>query len=196
MNHLRDHEEGFSLLELVVSIGIFAVTVVAAVAIMIDVFSAQSKGVAIKDVLDNERFTLELITRELRTGSNVVYTSTRPPGCPSNGLQFTSYNQGSAQERFYYLADTDGDTSADTIMRVAMPAGGSIDCTAVNPQRLTSREIIVDAWSLILSGTEMGPNDGQPLITLGFTMHSRDARWGAETSISAQTTVAQRGRDL
>ena len=187
---------GFTLLELVISVSIFSLVVVAAVGIMISVFAAQAKAVAVKNVLDNARFSLELMTREMRTGSDIKYTADPPSGCPRNGLEFTSYNQGSPQERFYYLEDTDGDTRPDAIMRVAMPSAGNVDCSAVPPQQFTSEEIIIDSWKLQLRGNAIGPTDGQPRVTLGFVMHSRDSRFGTQTRIDVQTTIVPRLRDL
>lgn len=188
----KETNSGFTLMELVISIGIFAVVVMAAAGIMISVFAAQAKAVAVKDVLDNARFALELITREIRTGSDIQYPST-PSGCPHLGIQFTSYNQGSAQERFYYWEDTDSDGNPDAVMRVAMPSAGTIDCGLT--QQLTSQEVIVRSFILRKEGLNLGPEDGQPRITIGFTILSRDARYGEETDVSIQTTVVPRLRD-
>lgn len=183
-------------MELVVSIAVFSLFVLAAADVMISVFKAQAKAVALKDVLDNTRFSLELISRELRTGSNMAYTTVPPPNCPHNGLQFTSYNQGSPQEHFYYWEDTDGDSVRDALMRVAMPSAGNVDCNTVVPQQFTSEEIIVNQWTVRLLGNTVGPADGQPRITFGFIMHSRDPRLGPNTTVRLQTTVTQRFRDL
>lgn len=177
-------DKGFTLLELVVAIGIFSFVVIGAVDMMITVFRAQAKAIAIKEVMDNGRFAMELMTRELRTSGNMRFVT--PPGCPS-GLEFTSVNQGSLQERFYYWDGT-------AIWRVAMSNPGSVDCTLA--QQLTAPEVVVDHWGARLHGEIIGPNDGQPFITLHLVMHSTDPKWGADTTIDLQTTVVQRARDL
>ncbi len=192
---IKKLNQGFTLLELIVAIGIFSIVVLAATSMMISVFRVQAKAIAVKDVLDNARFVLELMTRELRTATNIRYTATPPTGCPRNGLAFTSHNQGSGQERFYYWEDTDGDGVQDAIMKVAMSAG-SIDCNAVPPQQFTSPEVIVDAWALRLLGTTLGATDGQPSLMIGFKMHALNARFGVDTSINLQTTITARARDL
>ena len=199
-------DKGFSIMELIVAIGIFAFVVVAAAAVMIDVFGAQLKAVALKDVMDNARFTLELLTREIVTAANITYASTPPPGCSQPGLLFTGRNQGVLQDRFYYWEDTDGDAQPDAIMRVAMPSAGpqvipyvsTVNCGVVVPQQFTSNEIVVNHWVLPvpIAGSDPGPTDGQPRVTIGFSMYSRNSRFGANTSVSVQTTVVQRIRDL
>lgn len=195
---VRKLTSGFTLIELIVSIAVFSIIVLAAVDMMVSVFRAQAKAIAIKDVLDNARFSLELMSRELRTSTNMAYTTVPPPNCPRNGLQFTSYNQGSPQERFYYWEDTDGDSVFDALMRVAMSTAGSVDCSTVVPQQFTSEEIIVDRWQVRLLGNDplRGPRDGQPRITFGFVMHSRNPRLGPNTVVRIQTTITQRLRDL
>ncbi|MDP3769868.1 MAG: prepilin-type N-terminal cleavage/methylation domain-containing protein [bacterium] len=182
---------GYTLMEMLVSIALFSIVVMASIGVMIMVFGSQSKAIALKDVIDNARFSLELITRELRTGTNFKYST--PPGCPSQGIQFTSYNQGSAQERFYYLSDTDADGEYDAIMRVAMLVAGSVDCNLA--QQFTAPEIKVYlVWSVIYGGT-LGPTDGQPRISISMTVRSRNPRPGQDTSFTLQTTVTQRERD-
>lgn len=176
--------KGFTLLELIIAIGIFFFVVIGAVDMMITVFRAQAKAIAIKEVMDNGRFTMELMTRELRTSGNMRFVN--PPGCPS-GLEFTSVNQGSLQERFYYW-------SGAAIWRVAMSSAGSVGCTLA--QQLTAPEVVVDHWGARLHGEIIGPADGQPFITLHLVMHSKDPKVGPETAIDLQTTVVQRIRDL
>jgi prepilin-type N-terminal cleavage/methylation domain-containing protein len=196
LQHIKKLKSGFTLMELIVSIAVFSIIALAAVDVMVSVFRAQAKAIALKDVLDNARFSLELMSREIRTGNNMVYTTIPPPNCPRNGLRFTSYNQGSPQERFYYWEDTGTDAIFDAIMRVAMPIAGSIDCSVVVPQQFTSEEIIVERMAVILSGNFVGPTDGQPRVTIGFTMRSRDPRFAQSTVIRLGTTITQRLRDL
>ncbi|MDP3778754.1 MAG: type II secretion system protein [bacterium] len=195
MHNRMQSKEGFTLVELIVAIGMFSVVVVSAIALMISTFNAQAKAIAVKDVIDNGRFTLELMTRELRTATGVVYTATPPANCPRRGLEYTSYNQAVPEERFYYWEDTDGDGSPDAIMRVAMPSAGSVDCITAPPQQFTSPGIVVDNWILNITGNDPSPDDGQPRITIGFVIHSRDVRYGHDTMLNIQTTVIPRGRD-
>lgn len=197
LQHVRKPISGFTLIELIVTIAVFSIVLLTGIDVMVSVFRAQAKAIALKDVLDNARFSLELMSREIRTGTNIKFTTGPPPtGCARNGLQFTSYNQGSPQERFYYWEDTDGDSVLDAIMRVAMPAKGSVNCSTIVPQQFTSEEIILDRWTVRLSGNTVDPADGQPRITFGFIMHSRDPQLGPDTVVRLQTTITPRMRDL
>lgn len=187
-----DMNSGYTLIEMLVSIFLFSVVVTGLVGVMISVFRVQAKAIALKDVLDNARFSLELVTRELRTGSNFQYST--PPGCPGQGLQFTSHNQGTPQERFYYVIDTDGDSEYDAIMRVAMLVAGSVDCGIA--QQFTAEEVIINPVRSILSGETPGATDGQPRITISMTARSRNPRFGQDSAFTLQTTIVQRERDF
>ena len=188
MNQKHQKNQGFTLIELMVSVAIFALVVVGAMGVMVNVFGAQEKAIALKEVLDNARFPIELMTREVRTATN-IQDPVQPPGCPIAGIQFTSHNEGTAQERFYYL-----DTVAGIIMRVAMQSAGSIDCAQA--QELTAKEVIIDNGFGEVQGLMFGPNNGQPRITFGFRVRSRNTSLRADTAISVQTTITQRLRDL
>lgn len=191
-NRQQHNKHGFTLLEMVISIGLFSVLIISTISIMIGVSKAQAKTANIQAIQDNIRFGLELITRELRTGTN--YRLIVNCGSSGNGLQFTSVNQGVSQERFYYYSDTDGDAIPDSIMRVAMATAGGIDCTKSRP--LTAEEVIVERLEFIVRGTAAGPGDGQPRATVSMSLRAKNPRIGTDTSMSLQTTVTQRLRDL
>lgn len=189
------HREGVTLLEMVVSVAIFSVLMLLSVGAILGVMNAERKAVVIKDVVDNARFSLELMTRELRTAQKYKWDGSSPClGQLGNGLKFISYNQGSAETRFYYLKDTDGDGVRDAIFRVAM----SDDITPVNcglAQQFTSEEIVVDQFSVIIGGTLVGQSDGQPHITISMRVRGKSAKYGADTHINLQTTITSRVRD-
>lgn len=178
---------GFSVMETVVSIGIFSVVMTAMVSVLVSSFRAETKAANVRAVTENLRFTLELMTRELRTGYG--YKLVTPAGCPTSGLQFTSVNQAVPQERFYYR-----DAATGALMRAAMLVAGSVDCSLI--RQFTSEEIFVDQFGIQMNGTTPGSIDGQPRITLSFRFHAKNPKPGTETGFWLQTTITQRVRDL
>lgn len=190
---LHTNQKGFSAIELLVALFIFSLVIIAGVDVMLQVMAAQAKAVAVKSVLDNARFSLELMTRELRTGYEIQSTT----NCSTTGLEFISVNRiGGPQRRFYYLVDTDGNGQSDAMYRIAMDNADLLDCTRA--QLFTSPDVIIDRWTLIMRGSAMGAgsSDGQPFVTVGFKIHSRDRKFGQDSSVTLQTTVVQRTIDL
>lgn len=198
MNDLRvpqkQTSKGFSVIELIVAIGIILVVLVAGIDIMLHIVRAQQKAVAVKDVLDNARFPLELMTREMYTATNIKYMDPPPIGCGRPGIQYTSHNQASPQNRYYFLEDTDGDFAPDALMRVAMSNEDPIDCTKA--EQLTSQEVRVITWGLSYDGDALGPTDGQPRWTITMVLDSRNPRFGQETRVSIETTIVPIAPDL
>ena len=175
-------ESGFTLLEMIVSIGLFSVLVVAAIGIMLGVSNAQIKAANLQAVQDNIRFSLELMTKELRTGQKYNLSS----ACAVQGLEI-SFDTAAGEKRTYYL-----DSAKKAIMKVKGTPTPSCD----NAVQFTGEDILVNTFTLSLRGQAVGPNDGQPMITISLKISSADPRFGPQTNMNLQTTVVQRIRDL
>ena len=169
-------------MEMTLAIGIFSVLVVSAIGIMLGVTKAQIKAGNIQEVQDNIRFGLELMTKELRTGTQYAFTNF----CSSGGEINFLTSQG--ENRSYWL-----DAGQQKIMR-GTNVDGSEDCTNAAP--LSADEIKVENLIFQIAGQVPGPNDGQPRITIVIKVSSKDPAIGTETSMDLQTTVVQRLRDL
>lgn len=180
-------KKGFTLLEMIISIGIFSVLVIASIGITLGISNAQIKAQNIQFVLDNIRFSLELITKEMRTGTNYALTA----NCAPFGSEI-SFITSTGQERVYFL-----DAGGGIIWRARVPIT-SADCE--NPSRVspfTSEEVMVERLNFTeLYGQVPGGTDGQPRITIALTVTSRSPKLQLQSSMNLQTTIVQRLRDL
>lgn len=59
---------GFSLIELIVSLGVFALAALIGVSSLLIMVTAQRKAINIQSAYDNVRYTLEIMSKEIRTG--------------------------------------------------------------------------------------------------------------------------------
>ena len=84
-NKLRNNS-GFTLIEIMVSLGIFAVVVVVSAAALLKILDANKKAQSIQNAMTNLNFAMESMTRELRTGTK--YNCTAVGGDVS--ISFTS----------------------------------------------------------------------------------------------------------
>lgn len=175
---------GFTLLEMVISIGIFSVIVMTAISIMIQVSRVQIKASNLQTILDNVRFGFELLTKELRTGTGYGSNSICGPGI--------GFKNSFGEDRVYYL-----DLGTKTIMR-SLANVGPADCGGNNPviQPLTSEDIEVNRLDFQIHGQNSGPGDGQPWLTINLEAKSKSPRYQLDSSINLQTTIVQRLRDL
>jgi prepilin-type N-terminal cleavage/methylation domain-containing protein len=93
MNSKRD-TAGFTLIEMIVSLGIFAIVVTTAVGAMLMLISNNQRLQAEQSVMTNLSFALDTMTREIRTGFN--YYCDEELSLSSGGTNnIFSYNQES-----------------------------------------------------------------------------------------------------
>ena len=171
--------QGFTLLEMVISIGIFSVLVTAAIGITIGVSNAYLKSANVQATQDNIRFSVELMTKELRTGSQYALSAS----CASRRGEEISFVTAGGERRVYYLSGT-------TLMRLA----GSGGCGAARP--LLADEVNTEGLRFAVGGEAAGPSDGQPWVMIALAVRSRSGKQPLESRMDLQTTVVQRLRDL
>jgi len=188
---ILNSQRGFTLLEMIVSFGIFTMLVVAAIGITLGVSNAQIKASNTQAIIDNIRFSLELITKEMRTGSQYQLT-TICVGNPTELGSEISFLTSLGDVRVYFL-----NSSTKTLMR-AKEAIAPTDCLLANKVRpFTSDEVLVERLNFSeLTGDATGPADGQPRVTVSMKVKSKSAKYHLESTMELQTTVVQRLRDL
>ncbi len=166
---------GFTLLEMVVAIGIFTMIIVIAIAAVIGISEAELKSRNIQSIQDNLRFSLEAMTKELRTGINFTPSGGTPPAYSQ--VNFTASDGASVG---YCLRD-------GAIRRLE----GTSDCTSGSP--ITANEIVVSRLVFYVIGNSPGPGDGQPRLSVAIRARSADPK--LLTALDLQTTITPRARD-
>ena len=177
---------GFTLLEMIISIGVFSALVIISIGITLGISNAQVKAQNTQSVLDNIRFSMELITKEMRTGSGYELSTI----CSQSGSEIT-FTTSTGQIRVYFL-----DAGNGRILR-ATTGIDSEDCAGLGKALpFTSEEVLVDRFKIRLNGATPGSVDGQPRATISLKVTSRDPRIQYRSTMDLQTTVVQRLRDL
>jgi prepilin-type N-terminal cleavage/methylation domain-containing protein len=86
----RRMNEGFTLIELMVSLSLFTIIVLAAIASLYTVNGASRKVQAMRTALDNLNFAIESMSRTIRTGTDI--------GCNGNAFTPCPIDQGPAAD--------------------------------------------------------------------------------------------------
>lgn len=157
--------QGFTLIEIIVAIGIFTAVITMALATFLNISNIQRKAGALRAVNDNLNFALELMSREIRSGKSYCASSC----IPSSSFNFTN-SQNPPQEVVYRLNDNSIERSSD--------GGNSF-------LRLTSPEIKIDNLEFIF------PVGLQPRVTIVLNGSVSDPKIG-ELVLNIQTTISQR----
>mgnify|MGYP001603318227 CR=1 FL=1 len=79
-------KRGFTLLEMIVAIGVFGIISIIAISALLALISSQRNTAAFQNLQDNVRFAVEVIAKEIRTGRNFWSCGS----LPCNEFQFTN----------------------------------------------------------------------------------------------------------
>lgn len=171
---------GYSLAELIVSVGIFSMVMLIVTSVYLALISYDRQARATNELASNLSFSLESMIRNIRTGTN--YTCS---GDPCTSLTFTN-SDGVA---VHYRRNTDGTIGQCT----GAGANGCNDATSIP---LTDTHIDVDVLSFYVSGVP-GHADAayQPQVTV-VTRGTMATDVGKSLEFSVQMTATQRLLDL
>jgi prepilin-type N-terminal cleavage/methylation domain-containing protein len=159
-------KRGFSLIEIIVAIGVFSVVSTIAVGALLSLSSAQKKAFNIQTNQDNIRYALETMAREIRTGASYQGVADH------SRIQFKNSR---GQVVVYTLNGT------NTIIK-------SVDA-GVNFYPVTAPEVQVSNLYFYITGESTSDNY-QPRVTI--TMRADTPGVGVLNSqLELQTTISQ-----
>lgn len=169
-------KRGFTLLEMVISLGIFSVVIITAVGAILALGNAQAKAGNIQNIQDNLRFTLESMTKEMRTATTFV-----PGAALGSGYRTITFTR------------QDGVTVTYCILNNAIQKIMGVTCDITIASPVTDTSVVIDQMLFYVIGQQAGASDGQPRITISLLAHTASSKLA--TSFRIQTSVAQRLRD-
>jgi len=191
---------GFTLMEMLVALGIFSVVMATATDIYIMAGRGQRKALNLERVQSDARFTLEAITREVRTGIiDYDYYENReePISLPDEDLAIVASDN--TRIRFFR---SDEDTNG------YCPDTASIPCVLVKvgasePASVTPRGVVAYNLKFYISPDvdpnyyDSGPGGGwlsdvQPHVTTVLHLSSTGGRWAEQGEVYIQSTATSR----
>lgn len=193
---------GFTLLELIVSMGIFLVVITAAVSAFLNVNDIEKKMNTFRAANDNINFATETMAREIRGGDLVAgggykcdtFPLSSPIFCvddtPYDYIEFT--NVETPTERIAYKRDFCGGAGLIQCVRRGVDAGVGFVFSDI-----TSSDINITNLKFTVRGFATPPDTKQPIViinTEGET--SASIRQELKSKINIQTAVSLRQADI
>lgn len=196
----RNTQRGFTLVEVMVSLMIFMIVVLAAIGSLYSVNSASRKVQSMRTVLDNVTFAVESISRTIRTGQYVIcggLTNSIPgadPNCPFSNQNPSStllvYNTLGTPGRVQYRAGVN--TNGGGSIQKQVEEGCPFACVWGEWISLTAPEVNVQNLSFYVDGADSadGAQTSVAIVINGVATTADDV-----TSFAVQTYVSERATE-
>lgn len=177
--------KGFTLVELMVAVSLFAIIMTISMGSILSVFDANKKSQTLRTVMDNLNFTMEAMTRTIRFGGTYHCDSTQgditlPRDC-ADGATSLALKASDGTRVVYKLSGT----------RIARSINGGAD------YYLTSNDMAIQNLTFRVFGSPPYSSGGdlfQPQVIIvikGFA----GTKTTSQSSFSLETTVSQRQFD-
>lgn len=184
--------KGFTLVEMMVSVAIFAIVMTVALGALLSMSESDRKAQTLKSVINNLNFALDAMSRSIRTGQAYHCDATQGSlsatrDCADTPASSLAYQPALGGTVIYRLETS----SASTCGQPAARVGCIVRSTdgGVTYGAITSSEVYVNALSFFVTGAESA--SVQPKVTIlisGVVTVS-----GAQTSpFNLQTSITQR----
>jgi prepilin-type N-terminal cleavage/methylation domain-containing protein len=178
---------GFTLLEVIVSLGILTIVVLIGIGSLLTIVHANRKAQAQKIVMDNLQFAMESMTRTMRVGTTYHCGTSGNLGTP-----FDCATSGSAGMAFEKSGGTTGDNDDQVVYELQGTAlARSVDGGGTFLS-VTAPEVVIDTLTFYVDGAET--ETAQPLVLIVMQGHAGVSE-GERTDFSIETLVSQRALD-
>ncbi|HWH07410.1 MAG TPA: prepilin-type N-terminal cleavage/methylation domain-containing protein [Candidatus Paceibacterota bacterium] len=183
-------QRGYTLLEMMVSIGLFSLVMLLTTAAFLKLISLDRIARGTNDVVNNLSFAIDTMERSIRTGRNYQCGGPGGSNCwtpqsPGSALTFTDENG----RTITFLRKRDG-----TIGRCAFASGVSTTCTIDNAVSLTDPRITIETMSFYVRGVGTAPpNDTvQPQVIFTLSGYMRPDANSDTVDFTIQSQATQR----
>lgn len=189
----RNPQRGYTLLELIVSLGIFSVVILVVMGAYLTLISLDRQARANSQLATSLSFAMESMARSLRTGSEFVCNgNTGSPNCTGGGASISFCLDGRSCR--------DGDSDEQYLTTYFLRSNGTIGqcsgrlCTDSSSEPLTDSRIQIESLRFYVRG--VGSGDGvQPQVTFVLA-GAMTTDQGETTDFTIQTGATQRLLEL
>lgn len=193
----KNSEKGFTLIEVMISIGLFTVIMIIGITAILGVNNTYRKSRTMRSAIDNLSFIMEDMARNIRLGSryrcldsnNISLINIEDPldGENCQGIAFEPFwdpvpeNDAPIQDQVIYFFDVD-DNGFDSIFK---SMDGGVTFSAMNSLDV---KIDLDKSGFAIFGSQ--PDSEQPSVRI--ILNGEAVTAGNSTNFNLQTTVSQR----
>lgn len=197
MNTIRRKTiKGFTLIEMMVSVTIFAIVMMIGVGALLSLVEANRRAQAINSVMNNLNAALESMARSIRVGTTYYCQVSSTPPSPVT----LSQPQGCSDGKLLAFESATGDTTDDADQVVYRLNGAQLERSLDSGGTwvaLTAPEVSIDSFSFFVVGADSLSGSGdtiQPRVLMRIRGSAPVP--GGTTEFNVQASVAQRLLDI
>lgn len=187
-NYKSSKRKGFTLIELMVSISIFAMIAIVALGAIITIIDANRKARSLSTIMNNLNFSVESMTRSIKTGEKIQ--NVRPTSFEVKAIDFDAEDLGA--EVFPRKWITYRYNATDKSIERCDGSESTPSVSSCFP--ITSDQIVIKDAKFYVAGQAAGDNV-QPRIRIVIEGETTTEIRGTNSSFEIQTTVSQRKLD-
>ena len=182
-------ERGFTLIEVLISIGVMSLISGIIITIFLAISSAYDKASVVSSVNQDGSRIMEQVVRAIRNGTEAVETFS-PVGITltvprtSGNLEYSS-NGGCTTVNLYF------DDTTDSLKKSASSCDGTAVCSTASPCTLTSADVTVSSATFSVIANDDGPDQ----VHVDFVLRQKPSLSDPEQQASQEfeRTVSTRG---
>lgn len=190
MPNTRRARRGFTLVEMIVAVGLFSVVMLVSVGALLSLSGANRKAQVLQSIMNNLNIALDGMVRSIRMGSNYhcgIGDFTVPQPCQNGdtilALEAFGGDASDPTDQWIYSYDS-------TTHRIYKSQDGGANTFAV-----TAPEISIDGMKFYVVGTTRG-DTAQPKVVITVKGTAGAANLKTKTTFNIQATAVQRVLDL
>ena len=181
------NKRGFTLIEMLVSVAIFATVMVIALGALLSMSESDRKSQTLKSVINNLNFSLDSMSRSLRTGDNyhcdaAVPPVTDPRDCIASVASSIAYRSG-AGSTVVYCRGTGTACSSSGVAVLRSINGG------VTFAPITSPEVVISNLTFYVVGAQSATIQPKVTILLSGAVQVSGSQ---QSQFNLQTSVTER----
>lgn len=191
--HSSKHSKGFTLVEMIVAVALFAIVMVVATGAIFTIVNANRNAQSLNSVITNLNFAVESMLRDIRTGTNYDCNGTGstpvPTDCPGGDGANTILFTNSIGENVQYSLSPTG-----AIIK-------NVNALPDNSGEITAAEVHIDSLRFYVSGTQQVTPGGallpyaeQPHVLVRIKGYAGSNK--NKSTFDIQTYVSQRSLNV